>query len=419
MRNSSDSLLTIINDILDFSKIEAGKMDIEMAPVNIRQLIESALDLLAPKAADKGLDLAYIIRDETPEHIIGDAVRLRQIIVNLLSNSVKFTEKGEIVVTTSGSPAEEQSGGGSAYFYHVSVRDTGLGIPADRMDRLFQSFSQVDASTTRRFGGTGLGLTISKRLSELMGGTMWVESSGVPGEGSTFHFTFRATATPDSETDLLHDELPELRGKRLLFVDDNETSRRILAAQAESWGLVYKGSEFPAEALGWIQKGETFDVAILDYQMPLMTGIDLARAIRQVRPAAELPLVMLSSLGRRDIDSADVDFAAYLTKPIKPAQLHSALVSVVAGTAASKGTQQAHRSEFDPEMGARLPFPSCSPRTMPPIRNWPCACCSAWATARRSWRRARPPRRPSPVERMTSCSWICRCRRWMVWKRRA
>ncbi len=356
VRNSSDALLTIINDILDFSKIEAGKMDIEIAPVDLRECIESALDLLVPKAAGKGLDLAYIITTNTPEHLQGDVTRLRQIIVNLLSNSVKFTEKGEIVVTASGSPVEEQAAGnGQTYFYHISVRDTGLGIPADRLDRLFQSFSQVDASTTRRFGGTGLGLAISKRLSELMGGTMWVESSGIPGEGSTFHFTFRATAAAHPDEDMLHEELPALRGKRLLFVDDNETSRRILAAQAESWGMSCRGSEFPAEALGWIQSGEQFDIAILDYQMPFMNGVELANAIRQVRPAEALPLVMLSSQSRRELDTGDLDFAAYLTKPIKPSQLHDALVTVLAGHLKRTGPAP-QKSEFDAQLGERLPL---------------------------------------------------------------
>ncbi len=356
VRNSSDALLTIINDILDFSKIEAGKLDIEMAPVHLRECLENALDLLAPKAADKGLDLAYIIAPGTPEHMLGDVVRLRQIIVNLLSNAVKFTAHGEIVVTAKGSPVEDQSGDEQTYFYHVSVRDTGLGIPPDRIDRLFQSFSQVDASTTRRFGGTGLGLVISKSLSELMGGTMWVESSGVEGEGSTFHFTFRATATPEKGKDILHEQLPALRGKRLLFVDDNETSRRILAAQAESWGMVYRGTEFPAEALRWIQDGEQYDIAILDFHMPEMDGIELARAIRQVRPASALPLVMLSSLGRRDMNTGELNFSAYLTKPIKPSQLHDALVTVLAGQGQRSRPSEPRKSEFDSHLGERLPL---------------------------------------------------------------
>jgi signal transduction histidine kinase/CheY-like chemotaxis protein/HPt (histidine-containing phosphotransfer) domain-containing protein len=356
VRNSSDALLTIINDILDFSKIEAGKMDIELAPVDLRQCVEQALDLLAPKAADKGLDLAYIITPGTPEHIESDVVRLRQIAVNLLSNSVKFTEKGEIVLTVSGSPVDNQNGDGASYFYHVTVRDTGLGIPPDRINRLFQSFSQVDASTTRRFGGTGLGLAISKRLCELMGGTMWVESSGVPGEGSTFHFTFLARTIQEDGQDLLHEELPELRGKRLLLVDDNETSLRILANHAGSWGMVSRRTQSPAEALRWIEDGEVFDIAILDFKMPQMDGTELAGAIRKIRTKEELPLVMLSSLNRQEIGSTEVEFAAHLTKPIKPSQLHDALISVLAGQARQVKPKPQSQSEFDSQMGARLPF---------------------------------------------------------------
>jgi signal transduction histidine kinase/DNA-binding response OmpR family regulator/PAS domain-containing protein len=356
VRSSSEALLTIINDILDFSKIEAGKMDIELAPVDLRECIEQALDLLAPKAADKGLDLAYIITPETPEHIESDAVRLRQIAVNLLSNAVKFTEKGEIVLTVTGSPMDKKNGDNEPYFYHVSVRDTGLGIPPDRIDRLFQSFSQVDVSTTRRFGGTGLGLAISKRLSELMGGTMWVESTGVPGEGSTFHFTFRANVIPETGQDLLHEELPELSGKRLLFVDDNKTSRRILANQAKSWGMASQGTASPVEALRWIEAGESFDIAILDFKMPEMNGIELANAIRKVRPAQELPLVMLSSVGHQEMSGEGMDFAAHLTKPIKPSQLHDALVFVLAGHAKQAKPKQQPKSEFDSHMGERLPL---------------------------------------------------------------
>jgi len=356
VRNSSEALLTIINDILDFSKIEAGKMDIELVPVDLRETIEQALDLLAPKAADKGLDLAYIITPGTPEHIESDAVRLRQISVNLLSNSVKFTEKGEIVLTVTSSPMDKQNGENEPYFYHVTVRDTGLGIPPDRIDRLFQSFSQVDVSTTRRFGGTGLGLAISKRLCELMGGTMWVESSGVPGEGSTFHFTFRANAIPETGQDLLHEELPELRGKRLLYVDDNNTSRRILAGQAKSWGMASKGTASPFEALDWIEAGQPFDIAILDFKMPEMNGVELASAIRKIRPAQDLPLVMLSSVGHQEMLAEGVDFAAHLTKPIKPSQLHDALVFVLAGQARQVAPKQRTKSEFDSQMGERQPL---------------------------------------------------------------
>ena len=359
VRNGSESLLTIINDILDFSKIEAGKMDLETEPLNLRKSIEGALDLLASKVSDKGLELAYLFAPGTPEVILGDVTRLRQIIVNLLSNSVKFTEQGEIVLSVSGERVAQEQVSGSwepPYFLHFSVRDTGIGIPPERADRLFRSFSQVDASTTRRYGGTGLGLAISKRLSELMGGTMWVESSGIAGEGATFHFTIRARAAADQGQDALQQDLPVLRDKRLLIVDDNETNRRILTLQGESWGMLPRATEFPAEALRWVQEGEIFDLAILDMQMPEMDGLQLAEAIRQMRSEKELPLVMLTSLGKRGAAEGEVKFAAYLSKPIKPGHLHDALVSVLAGKDAVRVAPAEKTSEFDPEMGRRHPL---------------------------------------------------------------
>ncbi len=195
VRNSGEVLLTLINDILDFSKIEAQKMELENQSFELRSCIEEALDLVVMKASEKKIELAYLIRDELPAFMIGDVTRLRQILVNLLNNAVKFTESGEVVISVSGQLRDQHQ-----YQLHFAVRDTGLGIPPDRVDRLFQTFSQVDASTTRRFGGTGLGLAISKQLSELMGGTMWVESTGIPGQGSTFHFTILAQEAPQPGT---------------------------------------------------------------------------------------------------------------------------------------------------------------------------------------------------------------------------
>ncbi|MBI1879740.1 MAG: GAF domain-containing protein, partial [Chloroflexi bacterium] len=281
IRNSSEALLTVINDILDFSKIEADKLELEYQPFDLRECLEGALDLLATRTAEKGLDLAYLIAPQTPEAIVGDVTRLRQILVNLISNAVKFTETGEVVLSVSSVKSQVSShrvnatgdtGTPDPYELHFTVRDTGIGIPPDRVDRLFRSFSQVDASTTRRYGGTGLGLAISKRLSELMGGTMWVESEGVPGQGATFHFTIQAEAAPSPTYAFLREAPPELRGKRLLIVDDNATNRRILTMQAQSWGMLYRETASPAEALGWIGQGELFDVAILDMQMPEMDG---------------------------------------------------------------------------------------------------------------------------------------------------
>jgi signal transduction histidine kinase/DNA-binding response OmpR family regulator/HPt (histidine-containing phosphotransfer) domain-containing protein len=358
IRHSGEALLTIINDILDFSKIEADKLELEQQAFDLRQCVESSLDLLAPGSAEKGLDLAYQIGAETPEAIVGDATRLRQILVNLLSNAVKFTERGEIVLTVS-SEGVSSLGPDTApdtHMLHFAVRDTGIGIPPERMDRLFQSFSQVDASTTRRYGGTGLGLAISRRLSKMMGGTMWVESE--PGQGSIFHFTIRAKAAPAPVRAYLDEIEPALQGKRVLIVDDNATNRRILSRHVELWQMHPQPTASPAEALDWLRRGDTFDLAILDMQMPGMDGLTLAREIRKLQaPISELPLIMLTSLGRSEIKE-DMDlFVAYLNKPIKPSSLFDSLVSIFTGQPTRVLPRTAEeRTRFDPEMGQHLPL---------------------------------------------------------------
>ena len=348
VRHSSDALLTIINDILDFSKIEAGKLELEQQPFDLRDCLEAALDLIATRAAEKGLDLCYQVEEGTPGVVVGDVTRFRQILVNLLGNAVKFTERGEVEVTVSSRSQED-----GRHELHVAVRDTGIGIPTDRMDRLFRSFSQVDASTTRRYGGTGLGLAISKRLTELMGGTMWVES--VVGEGTTFHFTILAEAAPSASRAEREPDQPLLRGKRLLIVDDNRTNRQVLTLQARSWGMVPRETGSPLEALEWIQQGDPFDLAILDMQMPDMDGLTLAGEIRRVRDAQSLPLVMLTSLGRREADPRAAEFAAHLTKPVKASQLHDRLVGIFAGEV-GRPRDSAPEWRLDPEMGQRLPL---------------------------------------------------------------
>jgi CheY-like chemotaxis protein/HPt (histidine-containing phosphotransfer) domain-containing protein len=346
------------------------------------------------------LNLAYLIDDQTPGAIVGDVTRLRQILINLLSNAVKFTEQGEVVVLVSshsqeGRGAGEQGSRGEqlspaplppgspadVYELHFAVKDTGIGIPPDRMDRLFQSFSQVDASTTRRYGGTGLGLAISKRLAEMMGGAMWAESEGIPGHGTTFHFTVQAEAAQAQARAYLSEEQPELRGKRLLIVDDNTTNRRILIRQAESWGMRAQDTASPAEALAWLHQGQHFDIAILDMQMPEMDGLTLATEIRRleeeagaqansaedspkqinrkskiVNPKSRLPLIMLTSLGERELKADAVDFAAFLTKPIKASQLYNALIGVFAGHPGSAAGPEKSKSAFDPHMAERHPL---------------------------------------------------------------
>ncbi len=363
IRNSSEILLNIINDILDFSKLEVDKLELEHQRFSLRDCLEGSLDLLAPQAAAKGLDLAYLIHEKTPEIIVGDVTRLRQIIVNLLSNAIKFTATGEIVVSVSShrlqkdvtDPADH-----TPHVLHFWVRDTGIGIPQNSTNRLFKSFSQVDTSTTRRYGGTGLGLAISKKLAEVMGGTMWAESEGIPGLGSTFHFTIIVEASDTAVRPHWHETKPHLRGKRLLIVDDNATNRRILTFQTQSWGMSAHDTASPLEALDWIRQGEMFDAGILDMQMPEMDGLRLATEIRRIRDASRLPLIMLTSLGNRDGRSDEakaVDFAAFLTKPIKPSQLFDVLVSVFSGQPTLVHRREAkEESFFDAQMAERIPL---------------------------------------------------------------
>ncbi len=353
VRQSGDALLTVINDILDFSKIEAGKLELESQPFDLRECVEGALDLVATRAAEKGLDLAYLVGDGTPAGIVGDVTRLRQVLLNLLSNAVKFTERGEVVLSVS---ARRLDGPAALHVLTFSVRDTGIGIPADRLSRLFQSFTQVDASTTRRYGGTGLGLAISQRLTELMGGRIDVTSE--VGTGSDFRFTIRAAAAEVSATPRrdLSGVQPSLRGKRVLVVDDNATNRRILTSHLDAWGMRPRASGSPLEALGWIQADERFDVGILDMHMPEMDGVALARAIREEPAGAALPLVLFTSLGRREARAESEGFAAYLHKPIKPSQLFDALVSVLADQPVHVRERGVTRSELDADLARRHPL---------------------------------------------------------------
>ncbi len=372
IRTSGDALLTIINDILDFSKIEAGRMELESQPFDLRECVESAVDLLAARAAEKRLDLSCVVDSDVPAAILGDVTRLRQVLVNLLGNAVKFTERGEVVLSVSVERGTQSAELPSLHTphptLHFAVRDTGIGIPPDRQSRLFQSFSQVDTSTTRRFGGTGLGLAISLRLAELMGGTMWVESparftspltlgGNEGGPGSTFHFTIRAeVAQPLAPRPYLENIQPRLEGKRVLVVDDNATNRHILSLQTRAWGMLPQDTASPHEALAWIDHGDPFDVALLDLQMPEMDGTELAAEIRRLRPARELPLVILSSLGQKEGKAEDVELAAYLLKPIKPSQLYNVLVGIFGAEESVSATEEAAKPRFDTKMGRRHPL---------------------------------------------------------------
>ncbi len=326
IRSSGEALMTVINDILDFSKIESGKLELESHPFDLQACIEECVDLHAANALGKKLELAYVIEPNVPKGIFGDVTRLRQIINNLLSNAVKFTLQGEIVISVNAVKLPDDR-----YEIQFAVKDTGIGIPKDRMGLLFRMFSQVDSSMTRRFGGTGLGLAISKRLAELMGGTIWAESQ--VGQGSTFHFSIKAASAADRFPVSVPDTLPQLAGKHLLVVDDNSTNRLILSRQARSWGMQVTEAASGAEALEWIRRGDHFDIAILDMQMPEMDGMTLAAEIQKYRDPQTLPLVMLTSTGQKEENAPGrtAKFAGFFTKPIKQSRLFDILVGIFVG----------------------------------------------------------------------------------------
>jgi signal transduction histidine kinase/CheY-like chemotaxis protein len=329
--HSAEGLLTIINDILDFSKIEAGRLELETLDFDARVVVEETLDMLAHKAETKGIELACLVHSNVPQLLRGDPGRLRQVLLNLLSNAVKFTDQGEVVLSVT--LIEETADSANIRF---AVSDTGIGIPPDRMDRLFQSFSQIDSSTTRKFGGTGLGLAISRQLVEIMGGK--VEAQSEVGRGSTFSFNVVLLKQTDAEVERAL--VPEhFRHLNVLIVDDNATNRKLLRYQLRSWGCRYQEADSAQSALecmhAALRAGQHFSCALVDYQMPGMNGEELARAIKADPALARVPLVLLTSIsGLSDTTRmADAGFAAYLTKPLKQSQLFDCIASVVSTTA--------------------------------------------------------------------------------------
>jgi len=351
IRSSGETLLNLINEILDFSKIEAGRMELEDQPFDVRECVESALDMVTASATHKRLEVAYLLDDSVPPVVTGDSARLRQILLNLLSNAVKFTDNGEVVLTVSGRTA------GRMAMLEFAVRDTGIGLSAEAQTRLFQSFTQADSSTTRKYGGTGLGLAISKQLAEMMGGRMWAASEGA-GRGATFSFTIEApiAALPVRPRHQFADVEPTFAGRRLLVVDDNATNRRILVSQTGKWGMAASDTECPSQALAWLRAGERFDLAIVDMHMPEMDGVALAQAIRTVAPA--LPIVLFSSLGRREAATVGEMFAAHLSKPLKRSQLFDTIVTLLEGGNVSPADDRRapDRVTLDAEMARRHPL---------------------------------------------------------------
>ncbi len=329
--SSAEALMSIINDILDFSKIEASKLDIEFVNFKLRDSLGDTLQTLTIRAAEKGLELAYEVSPHVPEEVIGDPGRLRQIIVNLVGNAIKFTAKGEVVVSVGAETAAE----GEALF-HFTVTDTGIGIPAEQQKRIFESFTQADSSVTRRYGGTGLGLTISARLVELLGGRIWVESE--VGTGSAFHFTVRLGLRRGSPVCRIPEKPANLEGLHVLVVDDNATNRRILEGMLKNWRMRPATVAGGAEALEMLtearEKGEHFRLLLLDVNMPVMDGFELAERIREQPGYAESITMVLTSSGLRG-DAArcrELGIAAYLTKPVKQSCLLDAITTVLGTT---------------------------------------------------------------------------------------
>ncbi|MBW1958395.1 MAG: response regulator [Deltaproteobacteria bacterium] len=326
IRNSGDSLLDIINDILDYSKIEAGKFDLENIDFDLRTAMDEVTDLVAMKAHEKGLEYVAMVHPEVPSLLCGDPGRLRQILINLVGNATKFTEKGEVVVKAT--LEDENTTHATIRF---SVTDTGIGIPQDRMGRLFKAFSQADGSTTRKYGGTGLGLTISKQLAEMMGGQIGVKSE--EGKGSEFWFTAILEKQPEDREEKI--SVPrDIKGKRILIVDDNATNRYILREQLKSWGCLYGETSSGMQALEELRLAvdskDPYEIAIIDMQMPGINGETLGQKIKQDPDLKNIIMVMMSSMGQRGDAKRleEIGFAAYMIKPIKQSKLYDCLAMV-------------------------------------------------------------------------------------------
>jgi signal transduction histidine kinase/DNA-binding response OmpR family regulator len=326
VRRSGEALLTIINDILDFSKIEAGKLDLEHLDFDLRTIIEEVAVLLAERAESKSLELACLVYHDVPRVLRGDPGRLRQILMNLVGNAIKFTDQGEVAMR-----ARLAEAGEDTVLVRFEVSDTGAGIAPEAQARLFQSFSQADSSTTRQYGGTGLGLAIAKQLAEVMGGSIGVDST--PGQGSTFWFTVRLAMQPGSGQSMPPGDV-DLNGQRLLIVDDNATNRTILQHQLAAWGICADGAASGQLALEMLrtaaERDAPYDLALLDMQMPGMDGLELARTIKADPALAALPLVMLTSITQMGHEELvqQAGIAAYLTKPVRQSHLFDCLTLV-------------------------------------------------------------------------------------------
>ncbi len=331
VQESGESLLTVINDVLDFSKIEAGRVDLDRLPLDLHETVGDTMKSLAVRAHAKGLELTYRIAPDVPQGLLGDRARLRQVIVNLVGNSIKFTHEGEVVLTVA-----RDGGDGDEALLHFTVRDTGIGIPPDRREVIFESFRQADSSTTRQYGGTGLGLAICSKLVELMGGRIWVESE--VGRGSEFHFTARLGLCDEPPAEPLRDPV-RLQGLRVLVVDDNATNRRILEEVLRNWRMLPTAVAGTREALAALREaraeGRAFELVLTDCHMPGSDGFDLARQIQEDDTLRSAVIMMLTSgetpgAGRQ---CEELGIAAYLLKPVKQSELFDAIAAALGAVA--------------------------------------------------------------------------------------
>ncbi len=326
IRRSGERLLGLIDDILDFSKIEAGRIELDAVPIELGPLVQGVLEENAPTAQGKGIELAYAVDPDLPRRVVADEKRLQQIVANLVTNAVKFTSQGTVdVAVRRGQAPDGAATPEGAVWVDVEVHDTGIGIEHERLSAIFDAFVQADASMTRAYGGAGLGLAITRRFVELMGGFVEVESE--PGVGSTFRVRLPLERAPEAGRVVLAGAPSSLSGARVLVVDDNEDGRALLVSQLRRWNLSVTDTPDPAEALGWIRDGQAFDVGVLDMQMPVTDGLQLAEGIRQFRSPTELPLVILSS-EERARHAPDL-VASTVLKPIAPVALHALLRRVL------------------------------------------------------------------------------------------
>ena len=356
VRQSGETLLSLINDILDFSKVEAGRMELNRQPFNLRHCLENVINLIAPRATEKNINLAYLVEENVPDSIIADEPRLSQVLMNLLSNAVKFTEQGEVTLMISGERVQSTGDQPAQHRLKFVVRDTGIGITPENLHRLFQPFQQIEGSGPRRFSGTGLGLVISQRLIELMGGVIQVES--LAEKGSTFWFSI---VVPEANLPPRPAQIEgrlKLAEKRILVVDDNTTNRRILTLQVQGWGMTPRVTAHPEEALRWLRQGEEFDAALFDMQLSPINGADLAKEVRQLPKGQHLPMVLLTSLNADESPISGRIFRSILTKPVKASQLYDTLIEIFSGMVETRPveTRPPTTSLFNASMGKDLPL---------------------------------------------------------------